>query len=142
MYLNKFLYEVLWKSDTLFMEFWMSFYTLTSGVLFLTNRIGSYYSGTSYSIISYYISQGWWGFTMILLGLLELTALYTNNYRLQRFILMLGTGFWAFTAAIIGFGNQQTWIFMNILFVAVAHIWLYLRISRKLRIRNDVQSSL
>lgn len=141
-YFSQFLYEVLWKSDTLFMEFWMSLYTLTSGVLFITDQIGSYYTGSSYSIVSYYVPQFWWGFILICFGLLELAGMYGNSYRFQKFMLMAGTGFWAFTAAIVGFGNQQTWIFMNLIFIAVIHIWLYLRVSRKLRIRNEVKESL
>lgn len=137
-----FLIEVMWKTDTLFMEFWTAFYTICSGVLFMINQIGSYYTGSSYSIISYFIPQFWWGLFMLTIGLLEITGMYSNRYHFQRWILAFATGFWSFTAAIVGFGNNQTWLFVTIIFISVAHIWLYLRISRKLRVRQDVRASL
>jgi hypothetical protein len=135
-------WEILWKSDTLFMEFWVALYTSISGLMFLTGRIDSYYTGSVYELISSVISQQIWGTFMTTLGLIQLIVLYHNRFASQKWVFAFSTVFWVFTGSIVGFGNGKTWIFFNIIMVAFAHIWLYLRTSRKLRIRKEVRDEL
>lgn len=132
--------EIIWKSDTLFMEFWMALYTCLSGSMFLLGGINSYYSGSVYQVIASVFSQTGWGFTLLALGLLEFYGMYSNKYKIQKWILAIATTFWVFTSCVIGFGNGHSWVFSTVVMVVIAHIWLYLRISRRLRIRNEVHT--
>lgn len=142
----KYLYErtkeLVWKSDTLFLELWVSTYSIFLGILFLVGVIDSYYTGAVYSVISVYVPREIWGGALIILGLLQLYGVYTKRYSFQKWACTLATAFWAFTASITAFGNGHTSVSYTNLMILLAQAWLYLRISRKLRIRSEVRGEL
>lgn len=142
----KYLYErtkeIIWKSDTLFLELWVGLYSLFLGILFLVGLIDSYYTGAVYSVVSVYVPREIWGSTLIGLGLLQLIGTYSKKYSFQKWACTLTTAFWAFTASITAFGNGHTSVFYTNFMILLAQAWLYLRISRKLRIRSEVRAEL
>lgn len=139
--LSTIFWGVIWKSDMLAVEIAASSYAIGSGIWFML-PFDTFHNVNVYGAISAILPEPVWGMILFSVGIVNL-ALSLSHCCLPAKRVQFGTiFFWVFTAMMLGQEHFQAWAVFTSVFAAIIYGWIYLRSSRRCRVRADVREEL
>jgi hypothetical protein len=124
------------------LQFASSLYLIISGLWFLNPYSGAFLNASptgAYHFISELMPQGIWAFLLLAFGLANIIAILQDRFRYQKIISLLTVFFWVWVSVLFASANIYAWVFLNTIFLSMLHVWIYLRVSRQHRIRQEVR---
>lgn len=126
------------------LEFAGWIYMIGSGLWFLNPSVDTFSTSATnpYHFLAELMPEPVFAMILIGLGFANMYAFMRDNCWLQKSITIITLFFWLFVANMFMHANSSAWLFFNAVFLAVVHVWVYLRTSRRCRVRMEVRETL